>query len=164
MMELNLMNILHLFIFPGFLFCFIFGIILSGIDRKVVARMQRRIGPPVLQPMYDFFKLMGKETIVPNRAARKAFLLAPIFGILCVIIIPLFIPVDYGNWLREYHRDWLLQTLDYDHMALKDFFQKDELRKVINSYLKGREKLYYFLTNIITLELWLRKINYTPIK
>lgn len=100
-MDLNLMNILHLFIFPGFLFCFIFGIVLSGIDRKVVARMQRRIGPPVLQPMYDFFKLMGKETIVPNKAARKAFLLAPILGVLCVVIIPLFIPVFGHEFIKN---------------------------------------------------------------
>ena len=29
------------------------GGLIYGIERKVKARMQRRIGPPVLQPFYD---------------------------------------------------------------------------------------------------------------
>ena len=45
----------------------IIGGILSGIDRKVTARMQNRLGPPLLQPFYDFFKLLGKENIVINK-------------------------------------------------------------------------------------------------
>ena len=49
----------YILIFPGFLFCFVIGLLLCGIDRKLVARMQKRVGPPILQPFYDFFKLMG---------------------------------------------------------------------------------------------------------
>ncbi|HEX9063088.1 MAG TPA: complex I subunit 1 family protein [Clostridia bacterium] len=45
----------------------IIGGLLSGIDRKITARMQNRFGPPVLQPFYDFFKLLGKETITVNQ-------------------------------------------------------------------------------------------------
>ena len=44
------------------------GGLLKGIDRKISARMQGRVGPPILQPFYDFFKLWGKETIVANKA------------------------------------------------------------------------------------------------
>ena len=47
----------YILIFPGFLFCFVVGLLLCGIDRKLVARMQKRVGPPVIQPFYDFFKL-----------------------------------------------------------------------------------------------------------
>ena len=60
----------YILIFPGFLFCFLCGMLLVGIDRKLVARMQKRVGPPILQPFYDFFKLCGKETIVPAAASR----------------------------------------------------------------------------------------------
>ena len=49
----------YILIFPGFLFCFLVGLLLAGIDRKIVAKMQKRVGPPVLQPFYDFFKLCG---------------------------------------------------------------------------------------------------------
>lgn len=40
------------------------GAIICGIDRKVTARMQGRVGPPVLQPLYDIFKLFEKERVV----------------------------------------------------------------------------------------------------
>ena len=43
------------------------GGLLSGIDRKISARMQKRIGPPLLQPFYDVFKLMKKEMKTVNR-------------------------------------------------------------------------------------------------
>lgn len=39
------------------------GGILEGVDRKISARMQRRVGPPVLQPFYDVRKLLNKQTI-----------------------------------------------------------------------------------------------------
>ena len=43
------------------------GGLLAGIDRILTARMQGRIGPPLFQPFYDLFKLLGKENIVVNR-------------------------------------------------------------------------------------------------
>ena len=43
------------------------GALLSGIDRKICARMQGRKGPSVLQPLYDVYKLMKKQTKVINR-------------------------------------------------------------------------------------------------
>ena len=80
-------------IFPGFLFCFLVGMLLCGIDRKLVARMQKRVGPPILQPFYDFFKLLGKETIVPAQANRTVFLVAPLLGLAALVVIQMFIPV-----------------------------------------------------------------------
>lgn len=43
------------------------GGLLSGLDRRISARMQGRVGPPLLQPFYDVFKLMKKETLLVNR-------------------------------------------------------------------------------------------------
>lgn len=43
------------------------GGLLAGIDRKISARMQGRFGPPILQPFYDFFKLLEKEPITVNK-------------------------------------------------------------------------------------------------
>jgi formate hydrogenlyase subunit 4 len=40
------------------------GGLLSGLDRIVTARMQRRVGPPLLQPFYDVAKLFEKRTVV----------------------------------------------------------------------------------------------------
>lgn len=42
------------------------GGFLSGIDRKLSARMQGRKGPPVRQPFYDLRKLFAKQIVVVN--------------------------------------------------------------------------------------------------
>lgn len=40
------------------------GGLIAGIDRKLTARMQGRVGPPLLQPFYDVGKLFEKEKVV----------------------------------------------------------------------------------------------------
>ena len=42
----------------------VIGGLIAGIDRKVTAHMQGRIGPPILQPFYDVGKLFEKENLV----------------------------------------------------------------------------------------------------
>jgi ech hydrogenase subunit B len=44
----------------------ILGGLVSGMDRILTARMQSRIGPPLLQPFYDVAKLLFKEPLVVN--------------------------------------------------------------------------------------------------
>ena len=88
-----LKTVFNILIFPGFLFVGIIGLLLAGLDRKVIARMQRRVGPPILQPLYDFLKLLGKETIVPKAANKKVFLAAPVVGSVSLVVMALFIPV-----------------------------------------------------------------------
>lgn len=84
------MNVIKLlfyyFIFPGFLFTAIVGMFLTWIDRKVSARVQMRVGPPWFQPYADFFKLLLKETIVPEGASKILFFLGPILGLLSMTI------------------------------------------------------------------------------
>jgi ech hydrogenase subunit B len=43
------------------------GGLLMGLDRIITARMQSRFGPPVLQPFFDVFKLLGKQNLTVNR-------------------------------------------------------------------------------------------------
>jgi len=44
------------------------GGLLVGIERKISARMQARVGPPVAQPFYDVLKLMRKENLVVRKS------------------------------------------------------------------------------------------------
>lgn len=83
----------YILVFPGALFTMVAGLFLAGVDRKVIAHMQKRIGPPIRQPMFDFFKLMGKETIVPRAANRFVFLAAPVFCAVSLAIVLLFVPI-----------------------------------------------------------------------
>ncbi|GAB4262252.1 respiratory chain complex I subunit 1 family protein [Thermincola ferriacetica] len=71
----------NLLIFPGFLFALGFGLFLAGVDRKLAARIQRRVGPPLYQPFIDLVKLMRKETVIPRAAHPTAFQYAPLLGI-----------------------------------------------------------------------------------
>ena len=88
-----LKTLFYILVFPGLVFVSSVGLLLAGIDRKVLARMQKRVGPPIVQPLYDFFKLMGKETIIPQAANKTAFLAAPVVGFVSLVVLMLFIPV-----------------------------------------------------------------------
>ena len=76
------MELFYFLIFPGLIFLAVAGGFLSWFDRKVTARVQFRKGPPLLQPFYDFFKLLlVKETILPKYGSPVTFLMAPIFAV-----------------------------------------------------------------------------------
>ncbi len=59
----------------------IIGCLLAGIDRKISARMQGRVGPPLLQPFYDVRKLLGKERVAVNSSERIYVIFALVFAI-----------------------------------------------------------------------------------
>ena len=48
----------------------VIGGLIAGIDRKITAHMQGRVGPPILQPFYDVGKLFEKEMTVANDTQR----------------------------------------------------------------------------------------------
>jgi ech hydrogenase subunit B len=50
------------------------GGLLAGADRIISARMQGRVGPPLLQPFYDVAKLLGKSTRQVNPVAEPLLL------------------------------------------------------------------------------------------
>ncbi len=60
----------------------IVGCLLAGIDRKITARMQGRIGPPILQPYYDVRKLFQKENVSVNSSEGVYVTCALIFAII----------------------------------------------------------------------------------
>ena len=90
-------DLFYYLIYPGFIFTAFLGGLIVGVDRKITARVQFRKGPPVLQPFYDFFKLLlVKETILPAKGSKITFLLAPVFAVFgasasaVLIMLPLF--------------------------------------------------------------------------
>ena len=78
---------LKIAIFPGLASIGIIAALLTWLDRKITARVQLRIGPQyvsplggILQSFADLIKLAFKELIIPEKADRFFFLLAPVFG------------------------------------------------------------------------------------
>ena len=78
--------LLQVLIFPGLLFTATAGLLTSWVDRKVTARVQMRVGPPLLQPFYDIGKLFVKETCVPRGGETWLFLAAPLTGLAAVAL------------------------------------------------------------------------------
>jgi len=63
------------------------GLFASWLVRKVSALVQWRVGPPLLQPLYDLMKLLGKEILVPQDAQRTVFMLSPLVGLIGVLLL-----------------------------------------------------------------------------
>jgi ech hydrogenase subunit B len=61
------------------------GGLLRGIDRKLTAHMQGRIGPPIIQPFYDVIKLFGKKPMVAG-GAQLAFAYAFLALIITAVV------------------------------------------------------------------------------
>jgi len=70
-----------------------FGMLYRGIDRKLVARMQGRVGPPVVQPFRDVQKLLMKENIIPGGAITWLFNAAPFLALISTGSLLLFVPL-----------------------------------------------------------------------
>lgn len=85
------MIIVEYILFPGLLFTLIAAFIVSWIDRKVSALVQWRVGPPILQPVYDFLKLMKKETVIPRDGSVAVFLLSPIVSFAALVVVSMLL-------------------------------------------------------------------------
>jgi formate hydrogenlyase subunit 4 len=75
------------------LFGIFFGLVYKGIDRKLSAHMQGRIGPPLRQPFRDVAKLFVKENIIPDQAIPWVFNLVPLIGLIGTLSILVYLPL-----------------------------------------------------------------------
>lgn len=116
----------------------VLGCLLAGIDRIISARMQGRVGPPLLQPLYDVRKLISKDNVAVNGTIGTYVVCALIFTfiaggiffsggnlLLCIFVITLaelmFVMAAYASRSpfseAGAHRE-TLQIMAYEPMVL----------------------------------------------
>lgn len=86
-------TLLALLLFPGGLFVLLNGWAYEWVDRKLVARMQNRVGPRWFQPAADTLKLLAKEEIVPEGADARLFFGLPIAALAGALTTALYVPL-----------------------------------------------------------------------
>ena len=116
----------------------IVGCLLAGIDRVISARMQGRVGPPLLQPYYDVRKLFGKERVSVSSTEGAYVICALVFAciaggifftggnlLMCVFVITLsslfFIIAAYASrspYAEVGAARETLQVMSYEPMVL----------------------------------------------
>jgi NADH-quinone oxidoreductase subunit H len=89
---------------------------LTLFERRVLARLQVRIGPNragpfgILQPIADGIKLIFKEELIPARANKVIFILAPVITVFPALVITAVIP--WGETVELFGREIALHIAD----------------------------------------------------
>lgn len=98
---------LKYFLFPGILFIFTGALFYNWFERKVYAQMQNRKGPRLIQPVYDFLKLLIKEDITPNGVDTPEFNAIPPVQLILALLLAFFTPIYIAEGLISFDGDLL---------------------------------------------------------
>src|SRR5574342_184316 len=86
-------EVIALLFFPSGLFVLLAGLLYEWADRKLVARLQNRIGPRWFQPLADAVKLLAKEEIVPAGVNVWLFVGLPLVALAGALTAGLYVPL-----------------------------------------------------------------------
>jgi NADH-quinone oxidoreductase subunit H len=100
-----LCQLFSILIYPGLLFLAVAGLTADWLDRKLYARMQNRQGPPFLQPLADFVKLVSKEIIIPKSVDSFLFKILPYIAVAAVVTCAMMIPFNGSEALLSFTGD-----------------------------------------------------------
>ncbi len=98
-------SLLKFFIFPGAFFVLGGALFYDWFDRKMYARMQNRIGPRFIQPVYDLLKLLAKEDITPDGVDTPEFDLIPAVQLALALLISFTVPIYIYQGLISFEGD-----------------------------------------------------------
>ena len=110
----QILNIVYSFVIPVvvlLMFILANAVYLQYVERKVLGHMQARLGPMragwhgLLQPIADAVKLLLKEDIIPAKADKWVFKIAPLITVImafgAIVVIPFGPPTDFYGLLSK---------------------------------------------------------------
>lgn len=86
-------NLFMLMVFPAGIFLIFNGMMFEWVDRKLVARLQNRVGSRWYQPFADVLKLLANEEVIPEGVTPALFVLLPIIGLAGALTAALYVPI-----------------------------------------------------------------------
>lgn len=116
MVSETLTYIAQILLFPGFLFIISLALFAEWVARKLVGRIQNRLGPSyagyggILQPFADFIKLLRKEDLTPSTADRVFFTIVPIMYFSLPLASFTLIPITGVEALLYFEGDLVFLT------------------------------------------------------
>lgn len=120
--------IVRMVIFPGILLLVVLAFLWEWLDRKFVARLQKRHGPlytgpvGILQPVADFIKLLAKEDIEPIVADKTFFRVTPVLLLALPMVGLFFIPIASERGLAHFQGDLILVLFIFTLLVITIFY------------------------------------------
>ncbi|MCG2796691.1 MAG: hypothetical protein L6427_12690 [Actinomycetia bacterium] len=109
-------------------------------------------GRPGARLLFDSVLIKGRHLVrrginVPLRLATGR------------VIIPKGWMFDFAGMLSRGHRSYVTDNLNHEDMILQEYIDKKTLEAATERLLKGSNSVCYSLTNIMSLELWGKRIG-----
>ena len=120
--------IIRVVILPGILLLCVLAFLCEWLDRKFVARLQKRHGPlytgpaGILQPLADFVKLLAKEDIESTEADKPLFRITPVLLLALPLVGLFFIPIATVTGLAYFEGDLILVLFVFTLLVITIFY------------------------------------------
>jgi hypothetical protein len=123
---------------------------LDTTDIRHGAAVNNKIGSKVrdIQAMIPHYS-KAAVNYIPKRLLRRHIFKTPFF-------------TDYPKWLRDYHKDFIIDVLDHEKMYTRDMIKKERLEEIIQLFLNGDDSQEQCITRLMGLELWLLQTTQSP--
>lgn len=95
------------------------AVLFSGIQRKIIARMHNRVGPPLIQPFFDIIKLFSKKK---TPYSNPIFNIVPWISVITGFVILIFVSAALLGVQSPFSFDYDFIVLGYLFILLDTFY------------------------------------------
>jgi len=148
--------LLSVFVWPGAISGALLAWFFMWLARKFSARLQGRFGPPFYQPFFDFVKLLGKKTLVPEGVSPALFFGLPVSAVIAMVFALALLPLP-GNQSISFAGDLILLVYLMEMPALCTVIAGFSSRSLYGQVSSSREAVLLlgynlpFLASVVAL-------------